>query len=155
MPSSTDAALRFSRERDWTGLRPGGPPGSGRSWSARDCDGPQLRFPSRSGAEPDGATIHVPGLTGELYLDTPHEFQRYEVRAAAPSGAGPRLVQERELTPSPADRAGHGKIATSLDLKVTFKPGEAKIGAEVTVGPEKYAEHAKRRGDTGRVRGGT
>jgi Domain of unknown function (DUF5753) len=41
-----------------------------------------LRFPSRGGAEPDGATIHVPGLTGELYLDTPHEIQRYEAAYA-------------------------------------------------------------------------
>ena len=37
-----------------------------------------LRFPSRGGAEPDEATVHVPGLTGELYLDTPHEIQYYE-----------------------------------------------------------------------------
>jgi hypothetical protein len=36
-----------------------------------------LRFPPR-GPEPDGATVHVPGLTGELYLDTPQEVQRYE-----------------------------------------------------------------------------
>ena len=42
-----------------------------------------------------------------------------------------------------------------LDLKVTFKPGEAKIRAEVTIGPEKDVEHAQQRGDTGRVRGRT
>ena len=52
----------------------------------------------------------------------------------------------------PAEKAA---IYDQLDLKVTFKPGEAKIRAEVTIGPENYAEHAKQCGDTGRVRGGT
>jgi hypothetical protein len=46
-------------------------------------------------------------------------------------------------------------IYDQLDLKVTFKPGEVKIRAEFTIGPENYVEHAEQCGDTGRVRGGT
>jgi len=42
-----------------------------------------LRFPPRGGdSEPDAATVHVPGLTGELYLDTVREVQRYEAAYA-------------------------------------------------------------------------
>ena len=41
-----------------------------------------LHFPSRGGAEPDEATVHIPGLTGELYLDTPREIQYYEAAYA-------------------------------------------------------------------------
>src|ERR1039457_4974527 len=52
----------------------------------------------------------------------------------------------------PAEKAA---IYDQLSLKVTFKPGEAKIRAEVTIGPENYLEHAQQCGDTGRVRGGT
>jgi DNA invertase Pin-like site-specific DNA recombinase len=52
----------------------------------------------------------------------------------------------------PAEKAA---IYDQLDLKVTFKPGEAKIRAEVTIGPENYVEQAEQCGDTGRVRGGT
>src|SRR6266568_308005 len=52
----------------------------------------------------------------------------------------------------PAEKAA---IYDQLELKVTFKPGEAKIRAEVTIGPENYVEHAEQCGDTGRVRGGT
>ena len=52
----------------------------------------------------------------------------------------------------PAEKAA---IYDQLGLKVTFKPGEAKIRAEVTIGPENYVEHAEQCGDTGRVRGGT
>src|SRR6266542_741224 len=47
----------------------------------------------------------------------------------------------------PAEKAA---IYDQLDLKVTFKPGEAKIRAEVTIGPENYVEHAEQCGDTGR-----
>jgi hypothetical protein len=36
----------------------------------------------------------------------------------------------------------------------TFKPGEANLRAEVTIGPENYVEHAEQCADTGRVRGG-
>ena len=52
----------------------------------------------------------------------------------------------------PAEKAA---IYDQLSLKVTFKPGETKIRAEVTIGPENYVEHAQQCGDTGRVRGGT
>jgi site-specific DNA recombinase len=52
----------------------------------------------------------------------------------------------------PAQKAA---IYDQLELKVTFRPGEAKIRAEVTIGPEKYAQKTEQRGDTGRVRGGT
>jgi len=52
----------------------------------------------------------------------------------------------------PAEKAA---IYDQLDLKVTFKPGQAKIRAEITIGPDKYVEHAEQCGDTGRVRGGT
>jgi len=51
---------------------------------------------------------------------------------------------------TPAEKAA---IYDQLDLKVTFKPGEATIRAEVTIGPENYVEHAEQCGDTGRVRG--
>ena len=54
-----------------------------------------------------------------------------------------------------ADPADKTAIYDQLGLKVTFKPGEAKIRAEVTIGPENYLEHAQQCGDTGRVRGGT
>ena len=50
----------------------------------------------------------------------------------------------------PAEKAA---IYDQLDLKVTFKPGEAKLRAEVTIGPENCIEHAEQCGDTGRVRG--
>ena len=53
-------------------------------------------------------------------------------------------------TVGPAEKAA---IYDQLSLKVTFKPGEAKIRAEVTIGPENYLEHAQQCGDTGRVRG--
>jgi hypothetical protein len=52
----------------------------------------------------------------------------------------------------PAEKAA---IYDQLELKVTFKPGEAKIRAEVIIGPENYVEQAEQCGDTGRVRGGT
>jgi hypothetical protein len=39
----------------------------------------------------------------------------------------------------PAEKAA---IYDQLGLKVTFRPGEAKIRAEVTIGPENYVEHA-------------
>ena len=54
-----------------------------------------------------------------------------------------------------AGAAEKAAIYDQLDLKVTFKPGETKIRAQVTIGPEKYVDHAQQRGDTGRVRGGT
>ena len=44
-------------------------------------------------------------------------------------------------------------IYDQLGLKITYKPGQAKIRAEVTIGPETYVEHAEQCGDTGRVRG--
>jgi site-specific DNA recombinase len=53
---------------------------------------------------------------------------------------------------TPAEKTA---IYDQLGLKITFKPGQAKIRAEVTIGPEKYVEHAEQCGDTGRVRGGT
>jgi hypothetical protein len=53
-----------------------------------------------------------------------------------------------------AGAAEKAAIYDQLDLKVTFKPGEAKIRAEVTIGPENYVEHAQQCGDTSRVRGG-
>jgi hypothetical protein len=37
-------------------------------------------------------------------------------------------------------------IYDQLGLKITFKPGDAKIRAEVTIGPEKYVEHAEQCG---------
>ena len=45
-----------------------------------------LYFPPHGGGtEPDTATVYVPGLTGELYLDTPQDVQRYEDAHAATS----------------------------------------------------------------------
>ncbi len=54
-----------------------------------------------------------------------------------------------------ADPAEKTAIYDQLGLKITFKPGQAKFRAGVTIGPEKYVEHAEQCGDTGRVRGGT
>jgi hypothetical protein len=63
------------------------------------------------------------------------------------------LVGGAAIRPSgPAEKAA---IYDQLSLKVTFKPGEAKIRADVTIGPENHLEHAQQCGDTGRVRGGT
>ena len=42
-----------------------------------------LRFPSHTGAVPDETTVYVPGLTGDLYLDTPGEVQHYEAAYTA------------------------------------------------------------------------
>ena len=56
-----------------------------------------LRFPSRGGAEPDEATVHVPGLTGELYLDTPHEIQYYEAAYATISSCALDEPATRDL----------------------------------------------------------
>jgi hypothetical protein len=55
-----------------------------------------LRIPSRGGAEPDETTVHVPGLTGELYLDTPGEVQHYEAAYTAISSCalGERASQD-------------------------------------------------------------
>jgi Domain of unknown function (DUF5753)/Helix-turn-helix domain len=56
-----------------------------------------LRFPSRGGAEPDEATVYVPGLTGELYLDTPHEIQYYEAAYATISRCALAEPRTRDL----------------------------------------------------------
>jgi hypothetical protein len=57
-----------------------------------------LRFPSRGGGtEPDEATVHVPSLTGELYLDTPHEVQRYEAAYATISSCALDEPRTRDL----------------------------------------------------------
>ena len=52
---------------------------------------------------------------------------------------------------TPAEKTA---IYDQFGLKITLKPGQAKIRAEVTIGPEKCGEHAEQCGDTGRVRGG-
>lgn len=46
----------------------------------------------------------TPALTGVIILLGAQQGEQ-------PSRAGPRLAQERELTPLPADRAGHGNCA--------------------------------------------
>jgi hypothetical protein len=56
-----------------------------------------LRFPSRGGAEPEEATIHVPGMTGELYLDTAHEIQYYEAAYATISSCALDEPRTRDL----------------------------------------------------------
>jgi hypothetical protein len=52
----------------------------------------------------------------------------------------------------PAEKAA---IYDQLGLKVIFKPGHDKLGAEVTISPERFVEKIGQYGDTGRVRGGT
>jgi hypothetical protein len=49
------------------------------------------------------------------------------------------------------------KAATydQLGLRVTLKPGQDRIRAEVTIRPENYVEQTERYGAMGRVRGGT
>jgi hypothetical protein len=42
-----------------------------------------LEFASTAGAETDTAIVHSAGLTGELYLDKPHEVERYREAHAA------------------------------------------------------------------------
>ena len=56
-------------------------------------------------------------------------------------------------TPPPPRR--QPSTTSSGSRSITFRPGQAKIRAEVTISPEKYVEHAEQCGDTGRVRGGT
>ena len=58
------------------------------------------------------------------------------------------LVRDAE----PTEKAA---IYAQLGLKVTFKPGQDKLRAEVTISPERFVEHMGQYGDTGRVRGGT
>ena len=58
------------------------------------------------------------------------------------------LVRDAE----PTEKAA---IYAQLGLKVTFKPGQDKLRAEVTISPERFVEHIGQYGDTGRVRGGT
>jgi len=55
-----------------------------------------LRFPYH-GPEPDEATVHVPGLTGELYLDTPQEVQQYEAAYATISSSALDEPRTRDL----------------------------------------------------------
>jgi hypothetical protein len=83
-------------------------------------------------------------------------------RATLDAGGDPQTIAEwtrqvkaeraaalaRDATP--AEKAA---IYDQLDRKVTFKPGEAKIRAEVTIGPESYVKHAEQCEDTGPVRG--
>ena len=54
-----------------------------------------------------------------------------------------------------AGAAEKAAIYGQLDLKVTYKPGQDKLRAEVTISPERFIEHMEQYGDTGRVRGGT
>jgi hypothetical protein len=53
-----------------------------------------------------------------------------------------------------AGAAEKAAIYDQLDLKVTFKPGQHKLRAEVTISPERFVEQTEQYGDTGRVRGG-
>ena len=52
----------------------------------------------------------------------------------------------------PAEQAA---IYDQLGLKVTVKPGQDKLRAEITISPERFAEHIEQYGDASRVRGGT
>jgi site-specific DNA recombinase len=52
----------------------------------------------------------------------------------------------------PAEKAA---IYDQLELKVTVRPGQDKLRAEITISPERFVEHIEQYGDTGRVRGGT
>jgi hypothetical protein len=57
-----------------------------------------------------------------------------------------------------AGAAEKAAIYDQLDLKVTFKPGQHELRAEVTISPERFVEQVEQTeqyGDTGRVRGGT
>jgi site-specific DNA recombinase len=54
-----------------------------------------------------------------------------------------------------AGAAEKAAIYDRLGLKITFKPEQARIRAEVTINPEKYVEHIEQYGAMGRVRGGT
>jgi site-specific DNA recombinase len=55
------------------------------------------------------------------------------------------------LDAGPAEKAA---IYDQLDLKVTVKPGQDKLQAEVTISPERFVEQTEQYGDMGRVRGG-
>lgn len=45
-------------------------------------------------------------------------------------------------------------IYEQLGLKVTYLPGQDKLRADVTIGPEEFLEHVEKSGAMGRVRGG-
>jgi len=54
-----------------------------------------------------------------------------------------------------ADAATKTAIYDQLGLRLTYKPGEAKIRADITTSADRSAQLIEQRGDTGRVRGGT
>jgi hypothetical protein len=55
----------------------------------------------------------------------------------------------------PAGPAEKAATCDQLGLKVTVKPGQDKLRAEITISPERFVQHIEQYGDTGRVRGGT
>jgi hypothetical protein len=98
---------------------------------------------------------------GNQYSLTMPVFTRYGVQLWVPEvgGAVDPESEAHDLIMSvfirdaaPAEKTA---IYDQLGLKITFKPGQAKIRAEVTIGPEKDVEHTEQSGDTARVRGGT
>jgi hypothetical protein len=57
-----------------------------------------LRFPTRGqGREADPDTVYVGGLTGELYLDKPHDVQRYDDAYAAILGCSLDQVASQDM----------------------------------------------------------
>jgi len=66
-----------------------------------------LRFPPQGGTEPGTATVCAPGLTGELYLDTPDEVQCYEAAYAAISSCALDEPRTRDLLLTAAKELGY------------------------------------------------
>jgi Domain of unknown function (DUF5753)/Helix-turn-helix domain len=56
-----------------------------------------LHFPPPSGGEPGPVTVHLPGYTGDLYLDTPGDVRCYQDAYAAISGCALDEAATRDL----------------------------------------------------------
>ena len=80
-----------------------------------------------------------------------------EPRRRAPPGSLGRARPARGGHPGPHRRLGHparGKATARHLTKVTYRPGDSKLRADVTISPEKFAKQPERYGAMGRVRGG-
>jgi hypothetical protein len=126
-----------------------------------DCDAKLAHYQATLDAGGDPQT--VARWTRQVEADRAAALARDATRARHQPGRPLTADNIRALITSLGDLRDVTRDATpaektaiydQLGLKITFKPGDAKIRAEVTIGPEKYVEHTKQCGDTGRVREG-
>ena len=76
-----------------------------------------------------------------------------EPRRRAPPGSLGRARPARGGHPGPHRRLGHparGKATARHLTKVTYRPGDSKLRADVTISPEKFAKQPERYGAMGR-----